>query len=161
MRRTSNPYRSRQQRRAAILARGSAEPEQEQARVEGAGPPRRPPTPWDSVQGRAGRRLTWTDVEEGTTPLLQGMAAAIESTMVETPRPQVVRGRDGLAISDGTVTEYNSDGTTSVRTLEPMALRPWERTAAQQRAAELAMSRMSPEPVVDADGAVYQPLGVR
>lgn len=163
MRRTSSPYRSRQQRRAAILAQQPDDPERDVQTPVEAGPPRRVPTPWHVVQGRAGRRPTWRDVEEGKTPLLQRMAKAIESTMVESPRPtERLRGRDGLVVSDGTVTSFNADGSVdSVRTLEPMALRPWERTAAQEHAADLAMCRMAPEPVVGPDGAVYTPLGAR
>ncbi|MCX4783342.1 hypothetical protein [Streptomyces sp. NBC_01264] len=99
-------------------------------------------------------------MEQGTTPLLRGMAAAVESTMVETPRPAVrVRGHDGLVVSDGTVISYADDGrVTGVRTLAPTALRSWERTADPQREADL--DRMHPEPVVDGN-AVYQPLGAR
>ncbi|MGW6842260.1 hypothetical protein [Streptomyces sp. NPDC054958] len=65
-------------------------------------------------------------------------------------------------MSNGAVISYAADGTvTGTATLEPQAFRPWERTEAQQRASDLALCRMSPEPVVGEDGATYTPLGAR
>ncbi|MFB6518709.1 hypothetical protein [Streptomyces sp. NPDC056401] len=151
--------RARQQRRAEILAQAEPEPDRASA---GAAPPLRAPTPWSMVQRLARPRSTWKNVVEGKTPLLQQMAAAVEATMVSTPRPHRVRGRDGLVPSDGTVTVYAADGRVRVEAFaDPLALRPWERLAAPEHAADHAPGPDLPESVLGDDGALYVPLGGR